>query len=428
MKRVVIGMALLLLMCLNKPLQGQVTLRGFVLNQDMFRAREATDAMLIRNRLRLNAELSGDNVAAYASLDITNDITDSTTTIPNLREVYLDIYSNWLDLRIGKQQVVWGKPDGYFINDIVNPLDLSYFLLQEFDDIRMATTMLNAKLHRGNHSLEMLFIPEFKPINLLFEGDWGYERPDSIDVPDPASSYSEGTMTVPINYQGDSDVKPSLKNAEYGFKFNTFIFGTDLALIYLRSREDRPVYFTQMFLTTSGISMNLTPTHPWQSFFGLNFSRPWGAFVFRGEGGYYPERHFNTENQTYLSDGMIIAKPFTQLMLGADYQLSSSLDLSIQAINERILDFEEGIQNDENVMIGTLMLRGHFVNETVSPLFFLLNNFEDKSSLLRLSVDWNYADNFTVTAGADFLSGDADTIFGMYANNDNVYLKLRYSF
>jgi hypothetical protein len=426
MKRVEIGTALLLLICLNRPLQGQVTLRGFVQNQDMFRARETTDAMLVRNRLRLNTELSGDNVAASASLDITNDITDSTTTLPNLREVYLDIYGNWLDLRIGKQQVVWGKTDGYFINDIVNPLDLSYFLLQEFDDIRMATTMLNAKLHRGNHSLEMLLIPEFKPINLLFEGDWGYTRPEVMTIPITQTQY----LDVPLYYGADSAPKPSLKNAEYGFKFNTFLLGTDLALIYLRSREDRPVYFTQLTTNSSSvpIRVDLTPTHPWQSFFGLNFSRPWGAFVFRGEGGYYPERHFNTENQTYLTDGMIIAKPFTQFMLGADYQLSSAFDISVQGINERILDFEEGIQNDENVMIGTLMLRGHFFNETVSPLFFLMNNFEDNSFLLRLSVDWNYADNFTITGGADFLSGDTETIFGMYSNNDNVYLKLKYNF
>jgi len=428
MKRVVIGTALMLLICQNELLQGQATLRGFVLNQDMFRARQAADAMLIRNRLRLNTELSGDNVAAYASLDITNDITDSTTTLPNLREVYLDIYSNWLDLRIGKQQVVWGKTDGYFINDIVNPLDLSYFLLQEFDDIRMATTMLNAKLHRGNHSIEMLLIPEFKPINLLFRGDWGYTRPDSVDIPDPLSSYIGGTVAVPINYQNNSDVKPSLKNAEYGFKLNTFLLGTDLALIYLRSREDRPVYFTQMLLTTSGISVNLTPTHPWQHFFGLNFSRPAGSFVFRGEGGYYPERHFNTENHLYLADGMIVTKPFSQLMLGADYQLSSAFDISIQGIHERVLDYESGIQNDENVMIGTLMLRGHFVNETVSPLVFMMRNIEDNSMLLRMSVDWNYADNFTITAGADFLSGDADTIFGMYDANDNFYVKVKYNF
>lgn len=426
MKQALIWIAVLLAISLNVSAQAQMNFRGFVLNQDMFRARESLDAMLIRNRLRLNTELSGDNIAAFASLDLTNDIGDSATTVPNLREAYIDIYSDWLDLRIGKQQVVWGKTDGYFINDIVNPLDLSYFLLQDFDDIRMATTMLNAKLHHGNHSFEMLVIPEFKPLNLLFEGDWAIHRPDSESITLPFM----GDLTIPMNYMADVQSEHLLRKAEWGLRFNTFIFGTDLSLIYLRIREDRPVYFTQMITNISGMptQINLTPTHPWQDFFGLNFSKPAGAFVFRGEGGYYPERHFNTFNQSYLAQGMIVAKPFSQVMLGADYQLSSALDLSIQGINERVLDYESGIQTDKNVSIGTVMLRGHFFNETVSPLFFLMNNFEDRSMLMRVSADWNYADNFTITLGADFLRGDSDTIFGMFDDNDNIYLKVKYSF
>lgn len=429
MKRAAVWITVLSIICLAYPAWAQMTFRGFILNQDMFRANESLDAMLIRNRLRLNAEIFGENVAAFASLDVTNDIADTTTTIPNLRDAYIDIYNKWLDLRIGKQQVVWGKTDGYFINDIVNPLDLSYFLLQDFEDIRMATTMLNARLHYGYHSLEILVIPEFKPINLQFDGDWGYKRPTVMTIPIPYQGqiiYRD----IPLYYAEDKPPQISLKKAEYALKLNTFLLGSDLSLMYLKIREDRPVYFTQMLFDTSGIPLqvNLTPTHPWQNFFGLNFSKPVGVFVFRGEGGYYPERYFNTQNQSYLTKGMIVAKPFTQFMLGVDYQLSSALDISVQGINERILDYESGIQADENVFIGTLMLRGHFVNETLSPLFLILYNFEDKSSLMRTSVDWNYADNFTITAGADFLSGKSDTIFGMYDANDNFYLKVKYSF
>ncbi len=248
-----------------------------------------------------------------------------------------------------------------------------------------------------------------------------------MDIIDPLSS-SMSIISIPLYYHNDSGSKPSLKQAEYGFKLNTFLFGTDLAVLYLRSREDRPVYFTQMALSGFEYQVNLTPTHPWQHFFGLNFSKPVGALVFRGEGGYYPERHFNTENTAYLTKGMIVGKPFSQIMLGADYQISSALDLSIQGINERIIDYETGIQEDENVSLSTVMIRGHFFNETVSPLFFRLYNFKDLSSLTRLSVDWNYADNFTITAGADFLSGESDSMFGMYDNNDNIYLKVKYSF
>jgi len=429
MKRLGIWIAVLLVAGFTRPVWAQMTFRGFILNQDMFRTSESLDAMLIRNRLRLNAEVFSENVAAFASLDITNDITDTATTIPNLRDAYIDIYSKWLDLRIGKQQVVWGKTDGYFINDIVNPLDLSYFLLQDFDDIRMATTMLNTKLHYGYHSLEILVIPEFKPINLKFEGNWGYQRPTVMTIPIPYQGQVIN-RDIPLHYAEDNPPRISLKKAEYALKLNTLFLGTDLSLMYLKIREDRPVYFTQIFTDTAGmpLNVNLTPTHPWQNFYGLNFSRPVGIFVFRGEGGYYPERHFNTENQLFIAKGMIIRKPFMQFMLGTDYQLLSTIDLSVQAINERILDYDDGIQANENVTIGTLMLRGHFINETVLPLFLMLYNFEDKSVLMRASVDWNYADNFTIIIGADFLSGKSDTIFGMYDDNDNIFLKVKYSF
>jgi hypothetical protein len=36
------------------------------------------------------------------------------------RQAYLDMYFDSFDLRIGKQQIIWGKADGVFITDIVS--------------------------------------------------------------------------------------------------------------------------------------------------------------------------------------------------------------------------------------------------------------------------------------------------------------------
>jgi len=53
-----------------------------------------------------------------------------------LHEIYLDLYFKKFDIRVGKQQIVWGKADGVFITDIVSPLNLTEFLLPDFDEIR----------------------------------------------------------------------------------------------------------------------------------------------------------------------------------------------------------------------------------------------------------------------------------------------------
>jgi hypothetical protein len=34
--------------------------------------------------------------------------------------------------------------------------------------------MLNTKLHHDNHSLEILIIPEFKPLKMALTGDWAF--------------------------------------------------------------------------------------------------------------------------------------------------------------------------------------------------------------------------------------------------------------
>lgn len=418
------------ILILLEPVYSEVELHGFFRNHDAFRLKDPNDAMLLRNRLRLNSELRGDNIYGYASVDFLNDAAAGSQTNLNLRELYLDIYSSWVDFRIGKQQVVWGKADGYFINDIVNPLDLSYFLLQDFDDIRMATTILNTKLHHGNHSLEILVIPEFKPMSMSFDGDWEFNRPDSFAVPDPASSSLLGMMNVPIVYHQDVLPPISLRKAEYGLKFNTFFYGTDISIIYLKIHEDKPVFYKipQIFMLGQPNQVNLYPSHPWIKFYGVNFSRPVGTFVFRGEGGYYPKRYFDTQDMAKINDGLLVEKSFFQGIIGVDYQLTGEIDIGIQAIQERILDYDGNLMDDEVNSIGSLMLRGRFANETILPMWLTLYNITSESYLSRIAVDWKYSDSFTITTGFDILGGDSDTIFGQFDRNDNMYMKLVYNF
>jgi len=90
--------------------------------------------------------------------------------------------------------------------------------------------------------------------------------------------------------------------------------------------------------------------------------------------------------------------------------------------------YEDGIVNDDANSIGTFLIRGRFFNETILPMILTLYNIDNKSSLSRIMVDWNYSDSFIITFGIDILEGDSDTIFGQFDRNDNVYLKVKYSF
>ncbi|MBL4586423.1 MAG: hypothetical protein JKX84_05120, partial [Flavobacteriales bacterium] len=81
-----------------------------------------------------------------------------------IRELYMDIFTKKVDIRIGKQQIVWGQADGVFITDIVSPLNLTEFLLWDFNEIRMGVTAIKAKFYpHQNHNFELVYIPVFMP-------------------------------------------------------------------------------------------------------------------------------------------------------------------------------------------------------------------------------------------------------------------------
>jgi hypothetical protein len=81
-----------------------------------------------------------------------------------LRECYLDVLTDNLDLRLGKQQVVWGTADGVRILDLINPLDYREWTLKDYIDSRIPLWMLNAEgklLMDGQ--LQLLLIPDWEP-------------------------------------------------------------------------------------------------------------------------------------------------------------------------------------------------------------------------------------------------------------------------
>ena len=67
-----------------------------------------------------------------------------------LRELYVDTTAGDWDLRLGKQQVVWGTADGIKLLDMVNPTDWSEFNQNAPADARIPVWMINAEKYLDN--------------------------------------------------------------------------------------------------------------------------------------------------------------------------------------------------------------------------------------------------------------------------------------
>ncbi len=95
-------------------------------------------------------------------IDRTAEVYDDAERI--LREFNVSYRRPGFDLQVGKQQVIWGKMDGQFI-DIINAMDRRESVQLETEDFetrRLPTWMANSTLHFGRNSLQLLYIFDFE--------------------------------------------------------------------------------------------------------------------------------------------------------------------------------------------------------------------------------------------------------------------------
>jgi hypothetical protein len=79
-----------------------------------------------------------------------------------LRELYMDTTANDWDIRLGKQQVVWGTADGIKLLDMINPTDWSEFNQNTPADARIPVWMINAEKYLDNGANVQIILSQAK--------------------------------------------------------------------------------------------------------------------------------------------------------------------------------------------------------------------------------------------------------------------------
>lgn len=404
-----------ILLCLTQITFTQnVDFTGYVRNYSgMLAGNGSNDFVILQNTFNLNIEKNMSGSSFKVNPIIYHNDSDSISF--NLREAYLDLYFDSFDIRVGKQQIVWGKADGVFITDILSPKDLYEFLLPEFDEIRIGVTGAKLNYYMGGNTLELVWLPVFTPTNL----------PNSTSIWSPSMSFA---MTPTFDYS-KQDVKPSLENSELFLKYSALTEAIDFEIMGGYMWDDDPTVFSSIVTNSSGRNLFITPEHKRISLIGGSFSTTLGPFVFRGEGAYYFGKYFNTSDLT-VNNGTV-EKDYIHYMLGTDFNLLD-INFSLQFIQKAVMDYEETIQSnvmfkDQYNNMMTFLARYSILNETLEFELFSYYDFEYDDALIRPRVLYDYSDTINLQIGANIFTG-TEGQFGQYNNNDMLYGKIKYSF
>lgn len=341
---------------------------------------------------------------------------DTDSMVFKMRELYVDLYFDKFDLRMGKQQVVWGKADGVFITDVVSPLDLTEFLLPDFNEIRQGVLAAKFNYYMGTDMFELIWIPVFTSTERPGAGSiWGVE-PD---------------FPVPVNYDWSrADVTTSLENSEIFAKYSFLSSNLDLELMAGYTWDDDPSMHISRNFRMIGVerqleSLDVTPRHHRLGLAGGSFSTEIAGFVVRGEGAWYNGKKFQTADPQ-KEDGLT-EKNYLHYLIGTDYNIGG-VNVSAQFIQQFIADYDDLVQEDEYQNTMTFLANYDMFRETLNLELFSYFGLDKGDALVRPKITYDFDDGIEVLGGANIFTGDQDGQFGQFRDNTMVYAKIKYSF
>ncbi len=417
MKTKIIILVMLLIPSIYISAQNKVDVSGFARTYEGVTV-DSGDFAIIQQTLNLNFEKKGEKVAFKANPMIYLYNADSINF--RLREIYADMYFKNFDLRIGKQQIVWGKADGVFITDIVSPLNLTEFLLPDFDEIRTGVTAAKLDYYIGNSTIELIGIPQFTPTT----------RPNANSI-----WYIQPKFPAPTTFDwSKSSIKPSLKNSEIFAKWSAMTSKIDFDLMGGYTWDDTPTMHVQKHFAIDTTTMppspylqslTITPEYHRLNVAGGSFSSEIKGFILRGEAAYYNGKYFQTEDP--MAKDAIIQKDYLNYVVGLDFSIGK-VKMSGQFIQKYIINYDTMMVDNEINNTATIMARYDMLRETLHLELFSYIGLTGEDALIRPKITYDFDDSFNILLGANIFVGDKDGMFGRYQDNTMVYTKIKYSF
>lgn len=344
--------------------------------------------------LRDRKEYSNDTLATY----------ESET---ELKEAYLlGSLSENLDLKIGRQIVVWGKSDNIRLTDVINPLDNREPGMVDIEDLRLPVGMTKLDYYSGSWNLSVMAIHENRVQKEAAVGSEFF--PVQIFPFPPGFVFPE-----------DETPKQDMANGQYALALNGRFSGWDLS-IYRAGVLDAKWHFEEQRterrysqITMSGAAANLVS----------------GSFLFKTEAAYLQNLRFNTTTEK---------KNRTDFLVGLEYQGISDTVISIEEALRHIEGHEKIMESAPDFLFEdekqtALRISYSFDNDRGS-LTYLLSRFvslpagTQDGGFQRAWVSYDLKDALNLTLGAvDYLGGDK-SFFDAIRNNDRIFADLKYSF
>lgn len=346
--------------------------------------------------------------------DFRQEILDDYQTQLRLDDTYIQgSITDDLDLKAGRQIVVWGKSDTIRITDIINPLDNRLPGMTDIEDLRLSVGMAKFDYYVGQWNVSAMIIAENRimmeatPRSEYFPVDTIFNVPGGIVDPFPE-------LLTPST---------SWNNMQYALAVNGVFEGWDLSF-YAADVLDQKWHFIQNPSVTAPLLSKRTVSKIKMLGSAINISE--GSWIFKAEAAYLDGvKYNNTPDEKTRLDALI----------GCDYMGIRDTTFSLEFANRHIFNYESQMQGqadfvDEDEMQSALRVTRSFSNDTltVTGLLSMFGSHWENGGFARVWTEYDIMDAVSVNIGViDYIGGEKPLMEAI-KNNDRLFADIRYSF
>ncbi len=361
-------------------------------------------------------------------------------TVVDVREAYVNAYLGPLDLRLGKQIVVWGRADLLNPTNNVTPFDLRARSPIE-DDRRVGNLGARAFLRLAPFRLEGVWMPmyvatELPPVDLpqyVYYGDTRYPNPTldngllagrvHLELPafEMSVSYLHGYAPLPgltresVTFDLTNPQvlisRTAYKQQVVGFDFSTAL--GDVLAIRAEAAYRRPYDYQNLLnAPRPDLQYALGVDHTFGSVSVIAQYLGRYAFDWQKENG--PLIPIDTN---YLKQ---------QPPVGATIEDAANERIDDQLAKNNQILFSQTARVQHLATVRVEWLTAH---DTLSISALALVNFTTKEWLASPKIGYHLSDALTAYVGAEILTGPTDTLFGLVDQKLSAgYAELRSAF
>ncbi|MDH4944528.1 DUF1302 family protein [Sulfurimonas sp. C5] len=288
-----------------------------------------------------------------------------------------------LDIKLGRQVVVWGKSDTIRVVDVLNPLDNRRPGMVDIEDLRLSMTMAKFDYYYENWSITPIIILEQREDKLPpFGGDF---NPSPVKV---GGQKKPNKITYALNVSGE---------------FTGF---------------DLDFYFADVYPNFEFYPRNDVNIENKITMYGAAATVVSGSWLFKTELAY-------NKNYRYLQLANQKLDRFDALV-GLEYNGIADTTISLDLADKYFVK-DYGLK--QHNYQGALRITSDFMHDTLH-LNYLFNAFGDrfdKGGYQRVWIEYDVTDSIKTTFGVvDYLGGNA--FFDSIEDNDMLFGDISYNF